>query len=75
MFVANRRRDRAISLARRYGGTTLPLDELPEALLTADIVVAATASPHLLLEVRELADVMRAREGAAAAADRPRRPA
>jgi glutamyl-tRNA reductase len=63
VFVANRRRDRALSMARRYHGTSIPLDELPEALAGADIVVAATASPHLLLEVREIADVMRAREG------------
>ena len=63
VFVANRRRDRALSLARRYRGSTVPLDELPEELLTADIVVAATASPHLLLEVREVAAVMQAREG------------
>ncbi|MFL5865272.1 MAG: glutamyl-tRNA reductase [Solirubrobacteraceae bacterium] len=63
VFVANRRRDRALSLARRYHGTSVPLDELPAALASADIVVAATASPHLLLEVRELADVMQAREG------------
>ncbi|MGZ4171173.1 MAG: glutamyl-tRNA reductase [Solirubrobacteraceae bacterium] len=61
VFVANRRRDRAISLAHRYNGTSIPLDELPEGLLSADIVVSATASPHLLLEVREIADVMRAR--------------
>src|SRR5262249_8670265 len=33
------------------------------ALLEADMVVAATASPHLLLEVDELADVMRERGG------------
>jgi glutamyl-tRNA reductase len=65
VFVANRRRDRALSLARRYRGTSVALDELPEALLRADIVVAATASPHLLLEVREVADVMRARGGRA----------
>jgi glutamyl-tRNA reductase len=58
VFVANRRRDRALSLARRYHGTSLSFDELPEALLHADIVVAATASPHLLLEVREVAAVM-----------------
>jgi glutamyl-tRNA reductase len=64
VFVANRRRDRALSLARRYHGTSIPLDELPEALVTADMVVAATASPHLLLEVRELADVMKARRPA-----------
>ncbi|HYZ82174.1 MAG TPA: glutamyl-tRNA reductase [Solirubrobacteraceae bacterium] len=63
VFVANRRRDRAISLARRYHGTSIPHDELPEALLSADIVVSATASPHLLLEVREIAEVMRARDG------------
>jgi glutamyl-tRNA reductase len=61
VFVANRRRDRALSLARRFHGTSIPLDELPEALVSADIVVAATASPHLLLEVREIADVMAAR--------------
>jgi glutamyl-tRNA reductase len=63
VFVASRRRDRAISLARRYGGTSVSFDELPEALLQADIVVAATASPHLLLEVRELAAVMQERGG------------
>ena len=63
VFVANRRRDRALSLARRYGGRTLSFDELPEALLTADIVVAATASPHLLLEVNEVAAVMQERGG------------
>jgi glutamyl-tRNA reductase len=53
----------AISLARRYGGTSVSFDELPVALERADIVVAATASPHLLLEARELAEVMRSREG------------
>jgi glutamyl-tRNA reductase len=63
VFVASRRRDRAISLARRYGGTSVSFDELPVALESADIVVAATASPHLLLEARELAEVMRSREG------------
>ena len=63
VFVANRRRDRALSLARRYGGRTLSFDELPEALLTADIVVAATASPHLLLEVNEVTAVMQERGG------------
>ncbi len=62
VFVANRRRDRAISLARRYGGQSVSFDQLPSALEQADIVVAATASPHLLLEARELAEVMDARE-------------
>ncbi len=58
VFVANRRRDRAIGLARRYGGRSVSFDQLPQVLQQADIVVAATASPHLLLEARELAEVM-----------------
>src|SRR5947209_6219344 len=58
VFVASRRREKAISLARRYGGSSVSFDELPVALLEADIVVAATASPHLLLEAEELAEVM-----------------
>jgi glutamyl-tRNA reductase len=61
VFVASRRRDRAISLATRFGGESASFDELPQALGRADIVVAATASPHLLLEARELAEVMATR--------------
>ncbi|HLY49328.1 MAG TPA: glutamyl-tRNA reductase [Solirubrobacteraceae bacterium] len=63
VFVASRRRDRAISLARRFGGSSVSFDELPTALQQADIVVAATASPHLLLEARELGEVMATRPG------------
>jgi glutamyl-tRNA reductase len=65
LFVASRRRDRAIALAARYGGTSSSFDELPEALARADIVVAATASPHVLIEARELAEVMGERGGRA----------
>jgi len=61
VFVATRRRDRAISLASRYGGRSVSFDELPVALAQADIVVAATSSPHLLLEAGELAEVMQSR--------------
>jgi glutamyl-tRNA reductase len=63
VFVASRRRDRAISLARRYGGSSVSFDELPQALERADIVVSATSSPHLLLESAELAEVMKGRAG------------
>jgi glutamyl-tRNA reductase len=63
VFVASRRRDRAISLARRYGGVSVMFDELPVVLERADMLVAATASPHLLLEAGELAEVMALRGG------------
>jgi len=62
VFVATRRRDRAISLAQRYGGDALSFDELPDALERADVLVSATSSPHLLIEARELAQVLAARE-------------
>jgi glutamyl-tRNA reductase len=62
VFVAGRRRDRAVSLARRYGGESMSFDELPQALERADVVVSATASPHLLVEAEELAEVLAARQ-------------
>ena len=63
MFVANRRRERAAELARRYGGTSISFDDLPAQLELADIVVAATASPHTIVGRAELEQVMAAREG------------
>src|SRR5215207_4836375 len=63
MFVANRRRERAIALARRFGGDTITFDGLPRELGRADIVVASTTSPHFLVGADELAEVTRARAG------------
>jgi glutamyl-tRNA reductase len=64
IFVANRRADRARSIADRFNGTVSSLHDLPERLVEADIVVASTASPHPIIGVDELALVMREREGA-----------
>jgi glutamyl-tRNA reductase len=61
MFVANRRRDRAIALAHRFGGASGSFDELPGELERADVVISSTSSPHPLLDAEELADVVRAR--------------
>lgn len=63
VFIANRRYDRAIGLAQRFGGEAVRFDELPSRLLEADIVVSATHSPHHIVERAELAEVMRQREG------------
>ena len=43
MFVANRRRDRAIALAQRFGGSSGSFDALPAELERADVVVSSTA--------------------------------
>jgi glutamyl-tRNA reductase len=63
IFVANRRYDRAIGLAARFGGEAVRFDELPELLGRADIVVACTASPHQIVGREELALVLEERAG------------
>ena len=63
VFVANRHHDRAIGLAQRFGGAAVRLEELPEQLGEADIVVSATNSPHHIVERDELEQVMESREG------------
>jgi len=63
VFIANRRYDRAIGLAQRFGGEAVRIDELPLRLTEADIVVSATHSPHHLVEHAELSEVMRERDG------------
>ena len=63
VFVATRRRDRAISMADRFHATSVSFDDLPEVLDRADVLVSATSSPHLLIESEELSEVMAARAG------------
>src|SRR5436190_9309906 len=62
-FIANRRYDRAIGLAQRFGGRAVRFEELPEQMVKADIVLASTSSPHHVIEPEALAEVLRAREG------------
>ena len=62
VFVATRRRDRAVSLAARFAAESVSFDELPEALVEADMVISATSSPHLLIEAGELAVVQAQRD-------------
>jgi glutamyl-tRNA reductase len=63
IFVANRRYDRAIGLAQRFGGEAVRFDDLPELLGDADIVVSCTASPHQIVGREELAVVLEERVG------------
>lgn len=63
VFVANRRYDRAIGLAERFGGSAVRFDDLPTQLEHADIVVSSTNSPHHIIEREELEMMMEARDG------------
>lgn len=43
--VANRTLSRGLALAEQFGGRAISLEEIPEALVQADIVISSTASP------------------------------
>ncbi len=58
VFVASRRRERAEALARRHGGTVVGFDAFPDELVRAEMMVAATASPHPIVEHDPLGHVM-----------------
>ncbi|HYP49243.1 MAG TPA: glutamyl-tRNA reductase [Thermoleophilaceae bacterium] len=63
VFVANRRYDRALGLAKRCGGEAVAFDDLPAALERADIVVSSTGAPHQILGRDELELVAHDRVG------------
>jgi glutamyl-tRNA reductase len=63
IFIANRRRERALAMAERFGGRVAGLEDLPRELEVADIVLASTSSPHPIVGLDELALVMEARRG------------
>jgi glutamyl-tRNA reductase len=54
VFIANRRYDRALGLAKRFGGEAVAFDDLPDQLENADIVVSSTGAPHQILGRDEL---------------------
>jgi glutamyl-tRNA reductase len=62
-FIANRRRERALAMAERFGGRVASLDDMPHELEAADIFVGSTASPHPIVGDDELRVVMNARGG------------
>ena len=70
-FIANRRYDRAIGLAQRFGGRAVRFEELPAQMEQADIVVASTSSPHHVIEPEALGRGDGGARGPAPAADRP----
>jgi len=61
--VANRTVDRAAALAERFGSAALPLERLGEELERADVVVASTSSPGLVLRREQVEAAIRLRRG------------
>ena len=62
MIIANRTLERAHLLAAEFGAYAIPLDELPNHLAEADIVVASTASPLPILGKGAVERALKARK-------------
>jgi glutamyl-tRNA reductase len=62
-FVANRTDERGRALAEELGGTTIPLEQLTEAVASADILVSSTSSPDLVLTKAGVAGMLPVRKG------------
>jgi glutamyl-tRNA reductase len=63
LLVANRTWSRATQLAARCGGRAIEWSALPGALVQADVLLASTGSPGVLLEAADLEPVLADRRG------------
>jgi len=61
LIVANRTLERAHTLAAAFAGYAIGLEEISSHLGEADIVIAATSSPHLLLTAAQLGACLKQR--------------
>lgn len=61
IFVSNRTYTKACELASRCGGTAVNFNRLEDELKSADIVISATSSPHIMLPYKILSGTMRSR--------------
>lgn len=61
IVVANRTLERALSLARRFHGTTAAWEELAEELNRVDIIISSTGSTEPILNAKQVKQRMRAR--------------
>ena len=59
LIIANRTLERAHALVAAFAGYAIALDEIPAHLGEADIVIAATASPGLMLKAAQVRDCVK----------------
>jgi glutamyl-tRNA reductase len=63
LLVCNRTLERAQAVAGAFGGEAYAFEELPQALVRADIVIASTGAPHAVLHRDTVRQGMRQRRG------------
>ena len=61
LVVVNRTSERAKAVAQRVGGRGVPLEELPDVLAEADVLLSSTGAPGVVVEEADLARAIVAR--------------
>lgn len=60
--VVNRTLERARTLAEKFNGNAITMEQLPQALLTADIVISSTGATGYVLTKEQLAPIIKKRK-------------
>jgi glutamyl-tRNA reductase len=63
ILVCNRTLERAQAVAGQFGGLAFAFEDLPRALVRADIVISSTGAPHAILRRETVRQAMRQRRG------------
>ena len=61
IIVVNRTLDRAARLAERWQGKALTFEKLSQAIHSADILIASTGAPHILIHPQSVSQAMQGR--------------
>lgn len=61
VLVSNRTHDKAVELAKTFGGKAVKFDDLNKEMAAADIVISSTAAPHPVILKDSMAQAMKAR--------------
>lgn len=65
VVVANRTRAKAQVLARRVNGRAIPIDDVADALVDADVLLCTTGATEVIVERDDIEEVMTRRDGRA----------
>jgi glutamyl-tRNA reductase len=63
LVIASRTLEHAQAAAKRFGATAVPYAQVGQALIDADILITASAAPHTLLYVADVAGGLSMRQG------------
>jgi len=58
IFVANRTFKNGVELSRRFGGTAIRFEEIPDFIQQTDIIISSTGSPDIIINKEQVKHIM-----------------